>query len=89
VLASGARQTATPCPGSWSTTGTSSRPCSTASSRRSPRNLRILAAGERDEAFALLESAHDDVATAALTVQPQDYAERRGHPKAGAAKAAR
>jgi hypothetical protein len=31
------------------------------------------AAGERDEAFALLESAHDDFAKAVLTVQPQDY----------------
>ena len=31
------------------------------------------AAGERDEAFALLESAHDDFAEAVLTVQPQDY----------------
>lgn len=30
-------------------------------------------AGERDEAFALLESAHDDLAQAVLTVQPQDY----------------
>ena len=31
------------------------------------------AAGERDEAFALLEAAHDDFAEAVLTVQPQDY----------------
>ena len=29
-----------------------------------------------DEAFALLESAHDDFATAVLTVQPQDYARK-------------
>lgn len=34
------------------------------------------AAGERDEAFALLEAAHDDFAEAALTVQPQDYTRR-------------
>jgi hypothetical protein len=34
------------------------------------------AAGERDEAFALLESAHDDLAKAVLTVQPQDYPAR-------------
>ena len=33
-------------------------------------------AGERDEAFALLEAAHDDLAEAVLTVQPQDYARR-------------
>jgi len=33
-------------------------------------------AGERDEAFALLQSAHDDFATAVLTVQPQDYARK-------------
>ena len=31
------------------------------------------AAGERDEAFALLEAAHDDFARSVLTVQPQDY----------------
>jgi DinB family protein len=31
------------------------------------------AAGERNEAFALLESAHDDFAESVLTVQPQDY----------------
>jgi DinB family protein len=30
-------------------------------------------AGERNEAFALLESAHDDFAESVLTVQPQDY----------------
>lgn len=30
-------------------------------------------AGERDEAFALLESAHDDFAESVRTVQPQDY----------------
>ncbi|HVR89235.1 MAG TPA: DinB family protein [Candidatus Limnocylindria bacterium] len=30
-------------------------------------------AGERDEAFALLESAHDDVAAAVLRLEPQDY----------------
>ena len=34
------------------------------------------AAGERDEAFALLESAHDDFAESVLTVQPQDYAKK-------------
>ena len=34
------------------------------------------AAGDRNEAFALLESAHDDFATAVLTVQPQDYARK-------------
>ena len=31
------------------------------------------AAGERDEAFALLEAAHDDFAKSVLTIQPQDY----------------
>ncbi len=30
-------------------------------------------AGERDEAFALLEAAHDDLATAALSLVPPDY----------------
>jgi hypothetical protein len=30
-------------------------------------------AGERDEAFAVLESAHDDFATAALSLVPPDY----------------
>src|SRR5260221_2991964 len=30
-------------------------------------------AGERDKAFALLESAHDDLATAALSLVPADY----------------
>jgi hypothetical protein len=34
------------------------------------------AAGERDEAFALLEAAHDDFAKAVLTIQPQDYARK-------------
>jgi hypothetical protein len=34
------------------------------------------ASGERDEAFALLEAAHDDFAEAVLTVQPQDYDRR-------------
>jgi len=34
------------------------------------------AAGERDEAFALLEAAHDDFAKSILTVQPQDYARK-------------
>jgi hypothetical protein len=34
------------------------------------------AADERDEAFALLESAHDDFAESVLTVQPQDYAKK-------------
>lgn len=29
--------------------------------------------GERDEAFALLESAHDDLCTAVLGLEPQDY----------------
>jgi len=31
------------------------------------------AAGERDEAFAVLESTHDDFATAALSLVPPDY----------------
>ena len=30
-------------------------------------------AGERDEAFAVLESAHDDLAAAALSLAPPDY----------------
>ncbi len=34
------------------------------------------AAGERDEAFALLEAAHDDFVKSILTVQPQDYARK-------------
>ena len=34
------------------------------------------AADERDEAFALLEAAHDDFAECVLTVQPQDYARK-------------
>ncbi|MEA2661117.1 MAG: hypothetical protein QOH08_689 [Chloroflexota bacterium] len=34
------------------------------------------AAGERDEAFALLEAAHDDFAEAVLAIQPQDYGRR-------------
>ena len=33
-------------------------------------------AGERDEAFALLEAAHDDFAEAVLAIQPQDYARK-------------